>query len=385
MPVMQMTVSGSDKEVRGMLTIQRLGRRLALWLALVGLLSSGCDQPWSWDDLPVNPAADLGQLGELGDLAGGGGWGGGQPGSGGLQSGGWAGALGGLTGATNSSGGGPIAGGDPIAGGGPTYGRTLSVYFFDVGQGNATLLAGPDFTILVDAGRHDRSDVVPHLASVGVRKIDLLIGSHPHADHIGQFAPVLQRYPVTEVWMSGHQTNTRTFERAIDAVIAAGAGYHEPRSGEAFMVGSARVEVLNPIDLNGDFHHGCVAIRVVYGQVAFMITGDMEVPMEQRILRSGMPVRSQILQLGHHGSTTSTSVEFLRAVQPEVAIYSAGVGNTYGHPHQPVLDRVTQHGVRLFGTDRQGTIVVTTDGQRYDVVSQFDPRLATGAGQSGGR
>lgn len=359
-----------------MLTLERLGRRLALLAAMISLLAGGCDQPWSWDDLPVNPAADLGQLGELGEVASGA-WGG--AGQSGGQSGGWAGALGGLTGATNSGGGGTISGG------GPTYGRTLSVYFFDVGQGNATLLAGPDFTILVDAGRHDRSDVVPHLASVGVRKLDLLIGSHPHADHIGQFAPVLQRYPVTEVWMSGHQTNTRTFERAIDAVIASGAGYHEPRSGEAFMVGSARVEVVNPIDLNGDFHHGCVAIRVVYGQVAFMITGDMEVPMEQRIVRSGMPVRSQVLQLGHHGSTTSSSIEFLRAVQPEVAIYSAGVGNTYGHPHQPVLDRVIQNGVRLYGTDRQGTIVVNTDGQRYEVVTQFDPRMATGAGQAGGR
>jgi competence protein ComEC len=101
-----------------------------------------------------------------------------------------------------------------------------------VGQGDSTLLAGPDFTILIDAGRHDRNDVVPHLEQIGISAIDLLVGTYPHADHIGQFPQVLQRFPVTEVWMSGDSHTSLTFERALDAILASGAAYHEPRAHE---------------------------------------------------------------------------------------------------------------------------------------------------------
>jgi competence protein ComEC len=102
----------------------------------------------------------------------------------------------------------------------------LVVYFLSVDQGDATLLAGPDFTILIDAGRHDRSDVVPHLRRAGVQAIDLLVGTHPHADHIGQFPAVLDQFTVAEVWLSGDTHTTRTFERTVDAILAAGAAYH---------------------------------------------------------------------------------------------------------------------------------------------------------------
>jgi len=243
----------------------------------------------------------------------------------------------------------------------------LQAFFFDVGQGDATLLAGPDFSILIDAGRHDRNDVVTHLKSVGVEKIDLLIGTHPHADHIGQFTAVLQNFPVREVWMSGDQHTSRTFERAIDAILDSGAGYHEPRSGEVLELGSARIEVLNPRQINGDLHAGCIAVRVVYGDIAFMLMGDVETPQEHQIIQSGFDLQSQILKLGHHGSSTSTSDAYVLQVRPSVAIYSAGAGNSYGHPHQVVLQRMHGHGVPVYGTDQDGTILVNTDGKRFEV------------------
>jgi competence protein ComEC len=243
----------------------------------------------------------------------------------------------------------------------------LRVYFFDVGQGDATLLVGPDFSILIDTGRHDRSDVVPHLRAVGLRHLDLLIGTHPHSDHIGQFAAVLRDFPAREVWMSGDQHTSRTFERAVDAILDSGAGYHEPRAGEVLQLGSARIEVLNPRQINGDFHAGCIALRVVYGNIAFMLMGDVEAPQEHHIIQSGFPLRSQILKLGHHGSSTSSSEPFVARVQPAVAIYSAGVGNSYGHPHQVVLQRMQRMGVPIYGTDYHGTILVMTDGQRFEV------------------
>ena len=248
---------------------------------------------------------------------------------------------------------------------------TLQAYFFDVGQADATLLLGPDFTVLIDAGDYRRNDVVSHLKSVGVQKIDLLIGTHPHADHIGQFPQVLATFPVKEVWLSGDTHTTRTFERALDAILASDAAYHEPRAGELFRFGSLHAEVLNPDHLTGDFHEGSVSIRAVFGDIAFIFTGDAETHTEFGMIGRGHNLKAHLLQLGHHGSRTSSSREFLDAVQPEVAIYSAGEDNSYGHPHDEVVNRILAMGIQLYGTDIHGTIVVETDGKTYNVRSDW--------------
>ena len=248
----------------------------------------------------------------------------------------------------------------------------LEVHFIDVGQGDATLLQGPDFTILVDAGRHDRSDVVPYLKSVNVTSIDLLIGTHPHADHIGQFPQVIEAFSVGEVWLSGDITTTQTFERAIDAIEASDAGYHEPRAGETFDFGSAIVELINPDHLTGELHEDSIGVRVIYGDFTVLFTGDAEAETEMAILARGHDVKATILQLGHHGSSTSSSVEFLESVDPEVAVYSAAEDNSYGHPHEVVLERLRHMGIQIYGTAVNGTIIVTTDGQTYEVRTERD-------------
>jgi competence protein ComEC len=171
----------------------------------------------------------------------------------------------------------------------------------------------------------------------------------------------------------------------LDAILDSAARYHEPRCGEVVRVGQARVEVLNPRQLTGDFHQGCIAVRVIFGSLAFMLTGDVEVPNEREMLDSGYPLQAQILKLGHHGSRTSSSQEFLQAVRPEVAIYSAGRDNSYGHPHQEVMQRVRDLGIALYGTTEHGTIRLLTDGQRYEVQSGYSPvQRVAGAPASGG-
>ncbi len=255
----------------------------------------------------------------------------------------------------------------PLAPPGPMPEGTLTAYFFDVGQGDCAALIGPDFTIVVDAGRHDRKDVVPHLRAAGVETISLLVGTHPHADHIGQFDQVIGAFPVEEIWMSGDKHTSRTFERALDAALNSDAGYHEPRAGEAFHVGSARVEVIHPKTLTGDLNHGSIAVRIVYGNVAFLLPGDAEKEAELEMLDRGHPLTAQILKLGHHGSSTSSTEPFLRAVGPEAAVYSAGAGNSYGHPHSEVVDRLAAMAVDVYGTDRHGTIQVVTDGTTFHV------------------
>jgi competence protein ComEC len=257
----------------------------------------------------------------------------------------------------------------------------LKVYYWDVDQGDSTLLQGPDFTILIDAGRHDRNDVTPYLEAVGVQALDLLIGTHPHADHIGQFPQILARFPVTEVWMSGDTHTSLTFERALDAILSSGAGYHEPVAGEVYQIGLARIEVLNPEELSGHFHEGSISVRIRFGEVNFLFTGDAEGPIERAMIDRGRPVQAQILQLGHHGSRTSSSRLFLEAVQPEVAIWSAGRENLFGHPHPEVISRLDELGIEVYGTATHATILVESDGQSYALFTAQLLRAGCRAGQ----
>ena len=249
----------------------------------------------------------------------------------------------------------------------------LVVHFIDVGQGDATLFAGPDFAILIDAGRHDRDDVLPYLRSVGIRHLDLLVGTHPHADHIGQFPQVLGALSVDEVWLSGDEHTTLTYERALDAILASEAGYHEPRAGEVFQFGDLRVEVLHPERLTGRLHDGSISLRVVYGDVAFVLTGDAETNAEEEMLTRGHSLQAQVFQLGHHGSRTSNSAPFLRAIAPEIAIYSAALDNSYGHPHDEVLHTLDALGIPVYGTDLHGTIRIITDGQQMTLEMERSP------------
>jgi competence protein ComEC len=246
----------------------------------------------------------------------------------------------------------------------------LEVYFFDVGQADATLLLHDEATILVDAGHWQRSDVVPYLEAVGVETLDLLVVTHPHADHIGQFDQVMDAIDVTEVWWSGATTTTQTFERALDALERSNAAYEEPRVGDTTTVGPLAIDVVNPpagVGLS-DLHDSGLALRVTYGEVRLLFTGDAEAATEARMVsQAADSLAADILQLGHHGSSTSTTAGFLAAVDPAVAIYSAGAGNQYGHPHDEVVARVQDAGIDLYGTDVHGTVLVTTDGESWSV------------------
>lgn len=249
----------------------------------------------------------------------------------------------------------------------------LEVRFLDAGQGDATLLATPEATVLVDTGRHDREDVVGHLRAAGVEHLDVVVVTHPHADHLGQFDAVLEAFAVAEVWWSGATHTTRTFDRAIDAIEASDAAYGEPRAGDTTTVGDLRFEFVNPPE-DADFddlHDASLAFRVTYGEVALVFTGDAEGPTEARMVdRHGDRLAADIYQVGHHGSRTSTTQAFLDAVDPAVAVHSAGDGNQYGHPHDEPLRRLEAAGVEVYGTAAHGTIILTSDGATFAVAPE---------------
>lgn len=249
---------------------------------------------------------------------------------------------------------------------------TLNVHYIDVGQGDSTLLEFEGFTMLIDTGNWNSTEAVDYLKQQGIRDIDIVVGTHPDADHIGQLAQIVGEFEVGEVWMSGNTSSSTTFLNALQAIEASGADYVEPRSGEHFDVGSMQIDVLYPDEITGAANEESVSLKMTYGDVRFVFTGDAGVKEEQEMIESGMDLKAEILHLGHHGSNTSTSPAFLKAVAPEVAIYSAGIDNSYGHPHAEVIAAAENAGAEVYGTDVNGTILVETDGDSYSVKIQHE-------------
>jgi competence protein ComEC len=267
----------------------------------------------------------------------------------------------------------------------PDAAGELEVHYLDVGQADATLLLHDEVAILVDAGHWQSSDVVPLLRSRGVDALDLVVVTHPHADHIGQFDRVMDAFPVDEVWWSGSVTTSQTFERAVTALERSDAAYEEPRVGDRTTVGPLTIDVVNPPSGVGssDLHDAGVGLRVTFGDVRFLFTGDAEAATEARMTStSAATIAAEVLQLGHHGSRTSTTAPFLSAVAPAVAIYSAGASNQYGHPHGSVIDRLLAADIEVYGTDVDGSIMVTTDGATWSVATEAAGQVMAAAPSS---
>lgn len=234
--------------------------------------------------------------------------------------------------------------------------------------------------MLVDAGDWQREDVVQYLRDQGVAEVDLLVGTHAHADHIGQMREVIEEFEVHEVWLNGDTHTSATFEGVVEAIEQSDAGYVEPRAGEVYALGKMKIEILHPEELAGDLHRNCLAFRIALGEFQAMFTGDLEKEMELKIIERNLELDVEVYQVGHHGSRTSSSEEFLLEADPEVAVYSAGEDNTYGHPHEETIERMENLGITLYGTDVHGTVIVTgnTNGE-FEVTTEYpvDPLVST--------
>jgi competence protein ComEC len=254
----------------------------------------------------------------------------------------------------------------------------LQVHFIDVGQGDAILLRAPAATVLIDAGWDD-GRALSYLRDQKISRLDIIIATHAHADHVGGFTEVLPALEVDAVWYNGQTHTTATFERFIDAVLESGARYHEPVRGETLELGRLVIEVLHPAesaaDYEGHLHDYNIVLRARYGDVAFMLTGDAEAPVEAELIETGVDLSALVLKVGHHGSHGSTSPDFVAAVGPEIAVYQAGEDNRYGHPHRESLETLAKAEVTVYGTDTHGAVIVTTDGQGLTVTTDRVPDL----------
>lgn len=240
----------------------------------------------------------------------------------------------------------------------------LKVYFIDVGQADSILVIDGDKTMLIDAGTNEKGEsVVNFIKSKGVSKIDFLVGTHPHEDHIGGMDDVINAFEIGRIYMPKVQTNTKTFEDVLNAIESKKLSVTTPIIGDEFVLENAKCEIMSTANNAEELNLSSIVIRMVYGDQSFLFMGDAVRNNEE----SRDWPQTTILKVGHHGSDTSTSKEFLEKVQPKIAIISCGKDNSYGHPAQITLDKLSNIGAQIYRTDEMGTILITSNGRTNKV------------------
>lgn len=259
-------------------------------------------------------------------------------------------------------------------------GPAVRIDFIDVGQGDSIFIRTPDgINLLIDAGEEKYGPkVVEHLSRLGVKRLDLVVMSHPHSDHIGGMPAVFEAFPVAGVLDSGYAHGTNVQEQVLRMIQDKKIPYHRATAGMRFRYGEKfTLEVLAPAKkliegTDSDANNNSVVVRLTYGQKRILFTGDIGREGEGRLIASRRDMESNVLKVAHHGSGSSTSLEFIRLVKPEYVIISVGAGNEYGHPGKSLLKRLAEEktGALMFRTDRNGTITVRTDGHKIVVESE---------------
>lgn len=243
----------------------------------------------------------------------------------------------------------------------------LTIHYIDVGQADATLFTFDEHAILFDTGDWKRNDTIDYLEQMGITDLDLIIISHPDADHIGQLPEIIDTFHVEEVWMSGNESSSQVFQRSIESILNHDINYHEPQVGESFAIGDLEMVVVYPLNKTGQTNEESLSVFFTYGSHHFLFTGDADSKAESEMLQINENLRADVLHIGHHGSNTSSGQSFIHAVKPKIAIISVGADNSYGHPHPDVLKRLENAGIRIYRTDLHGTIQLTTDGNNYSI------------------
>lgn len=256
------------------------------------------------------------------------------------------------------------------------YDKSLAVHFIDVGQGDGALIQLPTGeTILIDGGdRHASARVTGYLADLGIEHIDYLVGTHPHADHIGGLIQVIREFSIGQIIMPKIGHNTKTYLELLETIQEKGLKITAAKAGLELDLGEGLAgRFVAPVkDDYSKLNDHSAVLRLTYGQISFLFTGDAEVASELDMLASGEELNSQVLKVGHHGSGTSTSQKFLTAVEPELAVISAGRDNSYGHPHQEIVERLEWNEIEILRTDLLGTIILITQGEKIDEIRTPD-------------
>lgn len=242
--------------------------------------------------------------------------------------------------------------------------KKLQIYFLDVGQADSIFITNNGENMLIDAGNNeDGKLVVDFLKSMNITKIDYLIGTHPHEDHIGGLDDVINEMDIGKIFMPKKSSTTKTFKDVLTAISNKNLKVKAPKVGDKFNVGNAVCEVMSIENDADNANEASIVIEMTYGSQKFLFTGDMETKNEKA--RDWNDI--DVLKVAHHGSRTSSSKLFLSQTLPEVAVISLGKDNDYGHPHEEVVKRLENVEATIYRTDESGTILLVSDGEKNEI------------------
>ena len=260
----------------------------------------------------------------------------------------------------------------------PAEGGSLQVHFIDVGQADAALVICDGHYMLIDGGNAEDSDLVySYLERHGAKNLDYMVASHAHEDHIGGLSGALNYAKVDTALCPVTEYSSKVFQNMVKYLEQQGKSLTVPAPGDKFDLGSARVEILGPVQEYDDTNNTSIVLRIDCGETSFLFTGDMETGAEKDLLESGADVRATVLKAGHHGSDTSTGYQFLREVSPRYTVISVGEGNKYGHPSDEVLSRFRDAGTEVYRTDMQGHVIAESDGKTVTFRTEKEADTAT--------
>ncbi len=246
----------------------------------------------------------------------------------------------------------------------------IAVHFIDVGQGDCALIQSSHGNVLIDCGPPEcRKDLFKYIDSLDITDFEYAIFTHPHSDHIGTAQRVIERYNFKNVVLPDAISNSVFYENLLNALEEEGCDVILGEAGKSFYIGEMKMDLFAPRSYyyKDDLNDMSVVCKLSYKEASFLFTGDAESFSERQMLKYGCDVDADVLKVGHHGSSSSSSQDFLNAVSPKFAIVSAGANNDYGHPHREVVDMLEKMNVEMLVTYEVGSIVITTDGKDYTV------------------
>jgi len=242
----------------------------------------------------------------------------------------------------------------------------MLVHYIDVGQGDSILIQVNNKNLLIDAGpKSDKKKLLNYLSSLHLDKLDYVIATHPHEDHIGNMDDVINDYNVLAFYAPKVQSTTKTFEEMVEALKSKGLKINVIKKGtNSINLGeNTKVTIFSPMkDSYENLNNYSPVIKIEYGNTSFLFTGDAEKDVEKEILATNEDISADVLKVGHHGSSTSTSMDFINKVNPSIGVISVGQDNTYNHPNEDTIKRLTQNKVKIYRTDKDGTVIISSDG-----------------------